>query len=248
MLKSFKSKTAALATVGVLSLGGAAAAVAATSGTPTPLTGDITDKASTAALAKYPGATLVGIQSEPDGTYEAEVRKADGTQVDVELDKDFKVTGTHAGGQGRGGHGGPGGPGGGFGRGTDTAALAKTLGVTEAKLQAALQATHEAKDAGRGDRSAAIAEALDATIADVQSVLDAQMGRGRGRGGHGNDSALVSALAKKTGKSEAAVTKALDAAHDAHENAEAAALAKELGLDAAKVKAALDAAEPAGRP
>lgn len=242
MIKSFKTKTAAIATIGVLSLGGAAVAATTSGNAPTPLTGNITDQASTAALAKYPGATLVGIESKTDGTYEAEVRKTDGTEVEVELDKAFKVTGTHADGRG-GDHGGHGG---GFGRGVDTAALAKTLGVTEAKLQTALQATRGTKDATKGDRAAAIAKALDATTADVQAVLDAQ--GGGGPGGRGDQSALVTALAKKTGKTEAEVTKALEAQHTAREDAEATALAKALGIDAAKVKSALAAAKPADRP
>lgn len=259
MTRSLKTKTAVIATIGVLGLGGAGVAVAATtsSNAPTPITGSVTDRASTAALADYPGATLVGVHSKPDGGFGAEVRKTDGTTVHVELDKDFKVTGTHAGPpEGRGGPGGPGGgPGGpghgGFGPGVDTAALAKTLGVTEAKLQAALEATRGPKG-DKADRAATIAKALGATTADVQAVLDAQRGgdrRGPGPGGPGGpggkDSALVTALAKKTGKSEEAVTKALETVHAERETAEAAALAKELGVDAAKVKEALEAAKPA---
>ncbi|MEV4418651.1 hypothetical protein AB0L40_01585, partial [Patulibacter sp. NPDC049589] len=115
MIRSLKSRTVAIAAVGVLGLGAGGVAYAATSssGTPTPLTGGITDKASDAVLAKYPGSTLVGIESRPDGTFEARVRKADGTQAQVTLDKDFQVTATHEGGFGRGGHGGfGGGPGG----------------------------------------------------------------------------------------------------------------------------------------
>lgn len=247
MITSFKTKTAAIATIGVLSISGAAVAATTSGNAPTPLTGNITDQASTAALANYPNGTLVGIQSKADGTYEAEVRKADGTEVEVELDEAFKVTGTHA--DEMGGRGDRDGRGGGIGRGVDTAALAKTLGVTEAKLQAALQATHGTKDADKGDRAAAIAKALGATTSDVQSVLDAQGGGRGGRGGdRGGDSALVTALAKKTGKTEAEVTKALEAQHTARENAEATALAEELGIDAAKVESALAAAEPADRP
>lgn len=180
MIKSFKTKTATIAAIGVIGLGGAGAAVAATSGAPTPLTGSITDKASTAALAKYPGSTLVGIRSQPDGSYVADVRKSDGTTVLVELDKDFKVTGTREGGfGGRGGHGGPGG----FGRGVDTAALAKTLGVTEAKLQAAFEATRPTKDERKADRegdrdahrdakATALAKELGIDAAKVKSALE----------------------------------------------------------------------------
>lgn len=249
MIKSFTSKTVALAAVGALALGGGAYAATSSSNAPTPLTSSVFESASEAALAEYPGATIVGLQSRGDGTYEAEVRKADGTAVDVELDKSFKITGTHTGGMGRGGHGGHGGGRGGFGH-LDTAALAKTLGVTEAKLQSALQTTRTATFGGRGDQAAAIAKELGASTADVQSVFDAQGGgRGhRGPGGRDDNSELVSALAKKTGKSEAAVTKALEAAHTAREDAQAAALAKELGIDAAKVKSALNAAKPVDRP
>jgi hypothetical protein len=239
MFKTFTSKTAALAAVGVLSLGGGAYAATSGSSAPTPLSSSVFESASTAALAKYPGATIVGLQSRGDGTFEAEVRRTDGTEVDVELDKEFKVTGTHT-----GGHGGPGGHG---APGRDDAALAKALGVTQAKLRAAQEAIRSTKSDPRAAQAAALAEALDATTADVQAVLDAQ-GPGRGHGRPGGDSSLVTALAKKTGKTEAEVTKALQAVRADREDAEATALAKELGLDAAKVKSALAAATPAGRP
>jgi hypothetical protein len=271
MIRSLKSRTVAIAAVGVLGLGAGGVAYAATSssGTPTPLTGGITDKASAAVLAKYPGSTLVGIESRPDGTFEARVRKADGTQVQVTLDKDFKVTATHEGGFGRGGFGGgPGGPGGGPGGpgggprgfgggrgGVDSAALAKALGVTEAKLRAAFEQVRPARPADRKDeRAAAIAKALGVDAADVESVLKDTVGPGHGgpgRGPRGDDSALVTALAKKTGKSEDDVRAALKAARpDPADRVKelAAALAKELGLDAAKVQSALEAQRPAGPP
>lgn len=262
MIRSFKTKTVAIAAVGLLTLGGGAYA-ATSSNAPTPLTGGVTDKAADAVVAKYPGSTLVGIQSRPDGTFEARVRKADGTQVGVTLDEDFKVTATREGGFGPGGRGGGfGGPGhGGPGRGADVAALAKTLGVTEAKLQAAFEAVRPERGERKDERVAAIAKALGASQADVESVLQEQRGdRGRrgpggpGGGPRGDDTALVTALAKKTGKSEADVRKALQAARpdkDARFDDLSAALAKELGLDAAKVKSALEAARPkapAGRP
>jgi UDP-N-acetylmuramyl pentapeptide synthase len=236
MIRSFKTKTAALTTAGVLALGGGAYA-ATSSNAPAPLTGSVTDKAADAAVAKYPGSTLVGLESESDGGYEAQVRKADGTQVELTLDKTFTVTATRTGGPGHGGHGG----------GMDTAALAKALGVTEAKLQAALSAVGPAQGDRGADRAAAVAQALGVSASDVRSVLDAQGATGD-RGGHGDDSALVTALAKKTGKSASAVRTALDAARTGRSDALASALAKELGLDAAKVKTALQAARPAGRP
>ncbi|MDO9409417.1 hypothetical protein [Patulibacter sp.] len=265
MIRSFKTKTVAIAAVGLLTLGGGAYA-ATSSQAPTPLTGGVTDKAADAVVAKYPDSTLVGIESRPDGTFEARVRKADGAQVGVTLDKDFKVTATREGGFGPGGRGGgPGGFGGhghgGPGRGVDVAALAKTLGVTETKLQAAIEKVRPAEGDRRDERVGAIAKALGASQADVASVLQEQRGdRGRrgpggpGGGPRGDDSALVTALAKKTGTSEADVRTALKAARpdrDDRFDELSAALAKELGLDAAKVKAALEAARPtppAGRP
>jgi len=75
------------------------------------LTGDTAEKVKAAALAKYPGATVLRIETDSDGVYEAHLTKADGTRVTVEVDKSFTVTGDEA--QGPGGPGGPGGPRGG---------------------------------------------------------------------------------------------------------------------------------------
>jgi hypothetical protein len=69
------------------------------------LTGDTAAKVKAAALAKYPGATVVRVETDSDGVYEAHLTKADGTPVTVEVDKAFAVTGDEAGGFG--GHGGP---------------------------------------------------------------------------------------------------------------------------------------------
>ena len=91
----------------------------------------------------------------------------------------------------------------------------------------------------------------------MQAILDANRpqrdgdrGRGPGPGG-GDDSALVSALAKGLSKSEADVRAALTRAeqthradHEARETAMYAAVAKALGKDAADVKAAFEAARP----
>lgn len=267
MIRSFKTKTVAVATVGLLVAGGGAYAATSATNAPTPLTGGITDKASDAALAKYPGGTLVGILSRPDGSFDAQVRKADGTAVSVQLDKDFKVTGTREGGPGRGGPGGhgPGGHGGHGGPGMASAELAKALGVTEEKLQAAFEEIRPAKGERGDERAAAIAKALGAKESDVRSVLEDQRGpggpgpggpgrggpRGGGPGRGGEPAALVTALAKKTGKTEAQVRKALEAARPdpaAKRDEMAAALAKELGIDAAKVRSALEDARPAGGP
>jgi hypothetical protein len=64
------------------------------------ITGTTADKVEKAALAKYPGATVVRIETDSDGVYEAHLTKADGTPVTVEVDTSFTVTGTEAGGGG----------------------------------------------------------------------------------------------------------------------------------------------------
>jgi uncharacterized membrane protein YkoI len=85
---------------------------ATTSGKPsrtpeTPLTGDTLAKAKAAALAKVGGtvdsATTEADSSNADAAYEVHVTKADGTHVEVILDKAFGVLAVET---GRGGHGG----------------------------------------------------------------------------------------------------------------------------------------------
>jgi uncharacterized membrane protein YkoI len=129
MSKSQKAVTA-VAALAALGLGGSALASAATkssaastaqtskpAGDPgageTALTGTTADQVKAAALAAVPG-TVLRVETDNGGVYEAHIRKADGTEVEVKVDKAFKVTATEAGG-GRGGHGrhGGGGPGGG---------------------------------------------------------------------------------------------------------------------------------------
>jgi uncharacterized membrane protein YkoI len=77
-------------------------------GTETALTGDTLAKATAAAKAAVPGATVDRAETDADGAkYEVHMTKSDGSQVTVELDAAFKVTGTETGGPGgRGGHGG----------------------------------------------------------------------------------------------------------------------------------------------
>ncbi|GAB3593221.1 hypothetical protein GCM10027446_15170 [Angustibacter peucedani] len=71
------------------------------------LTGTTADKVRAAALAKYPGATVLRVETDSDGVYEAHLTTSDGQRVTVEVDKSFAVTGTEQGG-GQGG-GAPGG-------------------------------------------------------------------------------------------------------------------------------------------
>jgi len=77
----------------------------------TPLTGTDADKATAAAQAAVPGATVDRVETDSDGgTYEAHVTKADGTEATVKMDANFTVTSVEA-DTGHGGRGhGQGGP------------------------------------------------------------------------------------------------------------------------------------------
>jgi hypothetical protein len=58
------------------------------------LTGDTAAKVKEAALAKVSGGTVERVETDADhgSPYEAHVRKSDGTEVEVLVNKDFKVT------------------------------------------------------------------------------------------------------------------------------------------------------------
>jgi hypothetical protein len=80
----------------------------------TVLTGDTADKVTAAAKAAVPGATVIRVETDDEGSpYEAHMQKSDGSIVTVKLDSNFNVTETIDGfGAGPGGAGGPGAPGG----------------------------------------------------------------------------------------------------------------------------------------
>jgi hypothetical protein len=61
------------------------------------LTGDTASKVRAAALARYPGATILRVETDSDGVYEAHLTTSDGRRVTVEVDKAFKVTGEESG-------------------------------------------------------------------------------------------------------------------------------------------------------
>lgn len=62
-----------------------------------PITGAALTQASAAALASTGGGRVTETEvGDEDGYYEVEVTLADGSQVDVHLDKSFTVTSTHA--------------------------------------------------------------------------------------------------------------------------------------------------------
>jgi len=100
------------------------------------LSGSAAAKVKAAVLAKFPGATIDRMSAEDtaDGTkaaYEVHVRKADGTRVEVLLDKNFAITTTRPDAR----FGGPGGPGGPHAR-----AEQQLAGATAGKVKAAVLA------------------------------------------------------------------------------------------------------------
>lgn len=146
MLGMSRTHMTTIAAVAAAALGGSTIANAATSANPasaqrpaggageTALTGTTAAKVRAAALARVDG-TVLRVESDRGGIYEAHIRKADGTEVEVAVNRQFKVTAIEEHEAGRGGHGGPG------GRGhADLTEVATTLGVSESKLQAAVEA------------------------------------------------------------------------------------------------------------
>ena len=86
---------AGLAIAGVV--GGAGAVMATGADDDAPLTGETRDKAIAAAKAHVGAGEVTETEIGDDGAaYGVEILKPDGTQVEVNLDKDYRVTGTEA--------------------------------------------------------------------------------------------------------------------------------------------------------
>jgi uncharacterized membrane protein YkoI len=83
-----------VAAAGALAAGGAAIAGAAggdDDATDTPISGSALDRAKAAALAEQPGKVTETEVGDEESYYEVEVTRSDGSQVDVQLDRDFNV-------------------------------------------------------------------------------------------------------------------------------------------------------------
>ena len=82
-----------LTTVAALAAGGTA--IAAGTGdddaTDRPISGSALEKAKAAALAEEPGKVTETEVGDEESYYEVEVTRPDGSQVDVQLDRDFNV-------------------------------------------------------------------------------------------------------------------------------------------------------------
>ena len=107
MRDKLKGVLIAIAAVAVLAVGGTAIAGAAGGGdddaTDRAISGQSLDRASAAALAETGGGKVTETEvGDEEGAYEVEVTRADGSQVDVHLNKDFKVLGSVADNDGSG--------------------------------------------------------------------------------------------------------------------------------------------------
>ena len=93
-----KIKSRYIAIVGAAVLAGAAIAggiVAAGDGDDEELTGETRDKAVAAAQAAFPGSMVLETEIGDDSAaYEVELRLTDGRTIEVQLDKNFVVTGS----------------------------------------------------------------------------------------------------------------------------------------------------------
>ncbi len=152
------------------------------------LTGDLAAKVSAAALAKVPG-TIERVSDDEGGGYEAHVRKADGTEVEVVLDSSFNVTATNT-QPDHGGHGGPGG-----GNPNEPVVTGDTAAKVSAAALAKVPGTVERVSSEEGGGYEAHVRKADGT--EVEVVLDSSFnvtatntqpdhgGHGGPDGGHG---------------------------------------------------------------
>ena len=84
----------ALAAAVALGTGVAIAGAGDDDATERPITGEARARAEKAALEYTHGGRVTGTeQGDEESLYEVEVTKSDGSQVDIQLDKDFKVVG-----------------------------------------------------------------------------------------------------------------------------------------------------------
>lgn len=100
MTRSTRIAIAAAVTVAGLATAGVAAVSASTSDdteVDTPIIGTDLQKASDAALASTGQGRVTGTEvGDEESYYEIEVTLDNGTEIDVQLDKDFKVVGSEA--------------------------------------------------------------------------------------------------------------------------------------------------------
>ena len=97
MMKRTRIAVIGVAIAATLGVAGAGAATAIGGESETPITGDALTQASAAALAHTGGGRVSQTEvGDEDSYYEVEVTLADGSQVDVQLNRDFSVVGSKA--------------------------------------------------------------------------------------------------------------------------------------------------------
>jgi hypothetical protein len=87
------------AAAGVLAVGGVGIAQAVGGSSEEPVTGPAADQAKSAALKAAGGGTVLEIERQDGdgaGLFEVEVRRADGSQIEIQLDDRFQPVGTAA--------------------------------------------------------------------------------------------------------------------------------------------------------
>jgi uncharacterized membrane protein YkoI len=91
-MKKLRSKRAAvIATAATVVALGAGGAVWATAAQADDIQGGERDRIGNAAVQAVGGGTVLDVESGDNGSFEAEVRKTDGSEVDVVLDRDLTV-------------------------------------------------------------------------------------------------------------------------------------------------------------
>jgi hypothetical protein len=94
MNTKLKATVIAGGAVAALAVGGVAIAGNDDDGSERPVRGDALDRASTAALEHTGGGRVTETErGDEESFYEVEVTRADGSQVDVQLDQGFQVVG-----------------------------------------------------------------------------------------------------------------------------------------------------------
>lgn len=100
-IAKFRSKRAVIATavaVVALGAGGATWASVANADSDIDISSSDRDRVGSAAVQAVGGGTVIDVEAGDDGAaYEAEVRRTDGSEVEVTLDKDLKVIAQEAG-------------------------------------------------------------------------------------------------------------------------------------------------------
>jgi len=150
------------------------------------LTGDTAQRVQAAALEAVPGGTILRLETDADGAYEAHVRSREGDELVVAVDENYRLTGTEAHRGGRRGGSKESGLTGETAERVQAAALEAVPGGTILRLEADAEGAYEAhvRDADGNEIDVAVDESFEVTATEPV----AEEGRGRRHGGdHADD-------------------------------------------------------------